>query len=88
MYNVFVPVAASHLRRSWATNSGPLSERMCSGMPRSIMASARTSITFRLLSLRRGRIARHSRVNSSIRFSIRTVLPSWVNVLTKSYDQT
>src|ERR1700757_4539067 len=28
MYRVFAPVFASHLRRSLATNSGPLSERM------------------------------------------------------------
>ena len=33
MYSVFAPVFASHCRRSWATNSGPLSERRCSGTP-------------------------------------------------------
>ena len=47
-----------------------------------------TSITFRLLSRRRGRIGRVSRVISSIRFSIGTVRPSWLHVLTKSYDHT
>ena len=48
------------------------------------IASVRTSITFRLLSLRRGRIAKHSRVHSSTRFSGQTVLPSCVIVPMKS----
>ena len=44
MYSVAAPVRASHLRSSLATNSGPLSERMYSRMPCSIIASASTSI--------------------------------------------
>jgi hypothetical protein len=49
--------------RSFLSCVSTLSERICCGMPCSIMASASTSITFWLFSLRRGRIARHSRVN-------------------------
>src|ERR1039458_4804402 len=33
MYNVFVPSFPSHFRNSSAMNSGPLSERICSGIP-------------------------------------------------------
>jgi hypothetical protein len=33
MYSVFAPASASHFRRSFATNSGPLYERRCSGTP-------------------------------------------------------
>jgi hypothetical protein len=71
-----------------ATNSGPLSERRCSGTPFTTITSARASITFAELHLRSGRIIRHSLLCSSIRFSIRTVLPSCVLALTKSYDHT
>jgi hypothetical protein len=39
MYSVFAPVFWSHLRRSLAPNSGPLSDRMCSGIPRWTIAS-------------------------------------------------
>src|SRR5271170_1254580 len=53
MYRVLAPELRSHFRSSLAMNSGPLSERICSGMPCSIMASASTSITFWLFSLRR-----------------------------------
>src|ERR1039458_10350914 len=62
MYSVFAPVAASHLRRSSATNSGPLSERRCSGTPFITITSANAPITFALLHLRSHRIIRHSRV--------------------------
>lgn len=53
---------------------GPLSERKCSGIPCSITASANVSIISRLFSLRATQIARHSRVCSSIRFSMRILL--------------
>ncbi len=81
---VCAPVPASHWRRSRATNSGPLSERRCSGTHLITITSARASITFALDHLRSARTSRHSRLFSSIRFSIRTVLPSWVLALTKS----
>jgi hypothetical protein len=58
-------------RNSVATNSGPLSKRIYPRMPCSIMASASTSITLALLILRRTWIARHSRVYSSIKLSLR-----------------
>lgn len=48
MYSVFAPVFWSYSRRSLAMNSGPLSDRICSGNPRWIIASASTSIRFRL----------------------------------------
>src|ERR1700747_3250228 len=86
MYRVLAPVSASHLRRSLATNSGPLSERRCSGTPFVTITSARASITFAELHLRSDRIIRHSRLCSSIRFNIHTVLPSYVLALTKSYE--
>src|SRR5260370_8402390 len=79
---------ASHFRRSLATNSGPLSERRCSGTPLVTITSASASITFAELHLRSDRIIRHPRLCSSIRFNIRTVLPSYVFALTKSYDHT
>ena len=65
-------------------NSGPLSERTWSGVPRVTMTSASTSITSSLPSRRATRIARHSRVYSSMSVSRRTVRPSCVRVLTKS----
>ncbi len=70
MYSVFAPVSASHLRRSLATNSGPLPDRRCSGTPFSTMTSASAPITFVLDQRRSARISRHSRVDSSIRLSI------------------
>ena len=84
MYSVLAPVAASHLPSSLATNSGPLSERRCSGTPLITITSANTEITFALLHLRSHRIIRHSLLCSSIRFNIRTVRPSCVLALTKS----
>jgi hypothetical protein len=67
-----------------ATNSGPLSERRCSGMPFITITSASASITLALLHRRSGRTSRLSLSCSSIRFNIRTVLPSCVLALTKS----
>jgi hypothetical protein len=43
MQAVLEPTAAIQLRTAWATNSGPLSERMCSGTPRSSLRSAKLS---------------------------------------------
>ncbi len=57
---------------------------VCSGTPFITITSASASITFALDQRRSGRFSRHSRVDSSIRFSIRAVLPSYVLVLTKS----
>ena len=45
MYSVFAPVLASHLRKSLATNSGPLSERRCSGTPFITITSASAEMT-------------------------------------------
>jgi len=59
-------------------NSGPLSERKYSAIPRPTISSASVSITSSLPSLRATRIGRHSPVNSSIGVSSRKVLPSCV----------
>ena len=58
----------------FATNSGPLSDRICSGRPFITMTSASASITLALLQRRSGRTSKLSLVGSSIRFNIRTVL--------------
>ena len=76
MKAVFAPTAAIQFRTAVAMNSGPLSERMWLGTPRRMNWSASTSITSVELSFRLTRMARHSRLNSSIRLSIRIFLPS------------
>src|SRR5215470_13711884 len=75
MYSVAQPTRASHCRSSLATNSGPLSERMCSGTPRCFITSAKLSITSYLPKRRATRIARHSRLNSSSKVSRRRPQP-------------
>src|SRR5262252_3842752 len=75
MYSVAQPTRASHCRSSLATNSGPLSERMCSGTPRCFITSAKLSITSYLPKRRATRIARHSRLNSSSKVSRRRLRP-------------
>src|SRR5258707_904573 len=57
MYNVPVPTLPNHLRNSFATNSRPSSERICSGNPLSNITSARASITSYLPSLLTTRIS-------------------------------
>ena len=42
MYNVPVPRFPSHWRKSRARNSGPLSDRICSGIPRHSITSDTT----------------------------------------------
>jgi hypothetical protein len=66
---------------------GPLSERRCPGTSLATITSAGASITLAEFHLRSDRIIRYSQLCSSIRFNIRTVLPSYVFALTKSYDQ-
>ena len=65
-------------------NSGPLSDLIWAGVPRRMNWSASTSITSVELSVRETRMARHSRVNSSMRLSMRNFLPSYVRLSTKS----
>jgi hypothetical protein len=57
---------------------------VCSGTPFNTITSASASITLALLQRRSGRTSKLSLVCSSIRFNIRTVLPSCVFALTKS----
>jgi hypothetical protein len=59
---------------------------MCSGTPFITITSARASITLVEDQRRSARTSRHSLLCSSIRFSIRTVLPSFVLALTKLCD--
>src|SRR5579875_1274319 len=77
-------VLASHLRKSFATNSGPLSERRCSGTPFITITSASALMTRDEDQRRSARTSRLSRVCSSIRLSRRTLRPSCVRALTKS----
>src|SRR5437763_2301763 len=88
MEAVFAPTAPIHSWTALATDSGPLSERMCSGTPRRMNRSESTSMTSIDLSRRDTRMARHSWVNSSMMLSMRNLRPSWVRSSTKSYDQT
>ena len=67
-----------------AVNSGPLSERMCSGTPLVVISLVSVSITSEDLMLRPALIARHSLVYSSMIVSSLTALPSCVLVATKS----
>ena len=76
MKAVRAPTAAIHRRTASATNSGPLSERIQVGMPRRMNRSVNTSMTSIEESLRRTRMARLSRVNSSRTLSMRKALPS------------
>src|ERR1700687_5634849 len=84
MYAVFEPTAAIHVCTASAMNSGPLSDRICPGTPRSMNSSLRTSITSIDFSLRRTLIAKLSCVNSSTTLSIRYFLPSWLRAQTET----
>ncbi len=81
---VLAPTAAIQSRPAWAMNSGPLSDRMKAGTPRSINRSVRASITSAEFSLRFTRIVRHSRLSSLRIFSVRNAAPSLVRQWTKS----
>ena len=84
MNNVFTPNRANHFLTSLAVNSGPLSDRICSGIPLKINSSNNRSITscevIRLFTS----TARHSLEYSSIILSMRKALPSDVLAITKS----
>jgi hypothetical protein len=67
MYNVPTPTRPSHFRNSLATNSDPLSERICSGIPRHSITSASASITSYFPNLLARRIAGHSGLFSNHR---------------------
>ena len=75
-------------RTALAVNSGPLSERKCSGTPRWTMRSPRHSMTWGERNERPTWMARHSLVYSSTTVRRRTGLPSLVRRATKSYAQT
>ncbi len=66
IYWICEPALATHLRNAVETISGPLSQRMCSGMPCRHMASASASITPSLLMRRATFSARQARLCSSI----------------------
>src|SRR5271165_5233409 len=81
MYSVFAPVVASQFRKSLATNSGPLSERRCSGTPFITITSASALMTRDDDHRRCARTSRLSRVCSSIRLRSRTLRPTEVGLL-------
>jgi hypothetical protein len=87
MYNVFAPVFASHWRRSLATNSGPMSDRRCSGTPFITITSASTPMTLDEDHRRSALTIRHSRLHSSIRLRMRTLQPSCVLALSRVEHQ-
>ena len=88
MKRVVAPTPWSHNRTALAVNSGPLSERRCSGTPRWTMRSPRHSMTWGERNERPTWMARHSLVYSSTTVRRRTGLPSLVRRATKSYAQT
>ena len=79
---------SSHLRNTFAVNSGPLSDLIWQGNPLFKNSSERTSTTSRALKCLLTFNARHSLVYSSIRVRILKDRPSWVRSAAKSYDQT
>ena len=83
MYRVYSPTFLSHSPTALAVNSGPLSERMCSGTPLDAINSARVSITSEDRMPRPARMARHSLVYSSMTVSSRMAWPSYTLIWTK-----
>ena len=88
MNSVFTPTLSSQCRTALAANSGPLSDRMCSGGPCSDEQVGQALQHIVRPSRRATTMARQRRVNSSITHSMRNVRPSSVRSCTKSYDQT
>src|SRR6266545_1745244 len=67
MYSVSIPASNLQARTARAMNSGPLSERMCAGTPRSCTTAASTALTPLAVMPRPTSRARHCRVYSSTR---------------------
>lgn len=78
----FASTPSIQVRRLLATKSGPLPLRTNAGVPRRMNRSVRASITSVELSFRFNRIAKHSRLNSSKLFSVRSAFPSSVRQCT------
>ena len=87
MKSVDTPILPSQPRIASAINSGPLSERMCCGTPRSTMTDASTPITSSAMIDRAACVHRHSRVYSSTIARTFTCRPSSVRSKRRSYDQ-
>jgi hypothetical protein len=83
-----IPSSTTHFRIAFDTNSGPLSERMNAGAPRTLTRRASTSTTRRERMLSATSIARHSRVHSSTTVRHLSCLPSAQASKTKSYSRT
>ncbi|MBX3382837.1 MAG: hypothetical protein KF864_04945 [Phycisphaeraceae bacterium] len=60
MYRFSMPVISAIRLRALATNSGPLSLRMCTGTPRMVINSVSTSTTSAPVMHRSTSAARHS----------------------------
>ena len=78
MYWIRETVLATYLRSDFEIISGPLSQRMCSGMPWRHIASASASMTPRLLMRRATFSAKQARLCSSISVRMRKLRPSRV----------
>ena len=81
MKRVVTPRSPSQLRTALAMNSGPLSDRMCSGTT-VLQEELREQVEHVVARhpSRATRMAKHSRVYSSITVSRRSFLPSWVRL--------
>ena len=88
MYSVLAPTLPSQRRSFLATIPGPLSLRIYSGTPRSIITSAKMSMTSWARIRRAGEIVSDYFVYSSSSVSILIGRPSLVRSITKSQLQT
>jgi len=76
MKRVLTSMRPSHLRIALAVNSGPLSERICSGIPLKTNRLNNWSMTSSEVMRRSTKMARHSLVYSSRIVNILNGLPS------------
>ena len=73
-----------HARKCRLVSSGPLSQRIACGRPRSLTIASSTRVTLRLAKLVSTSKAKHSRVNASTTLSTRIVRPHSTASCTKS----
>jgi hypothetical protein len=88
MYSTPTPASFSPFRTARAMNSGPLSERMCTGAPRWRITPSRISATRAAVMPLATSSTRHSRVYSSTTLSHFRGRPSAVRSWMKSHHQT
>ena len=83
----FTPFSKAQESSAFEMNSGPLSTRMLSGLPRIATSSASTATTYWPVIDVFTSMAKHSRVRRSTTFSVRKVRPAAVPSCTKSIAQ-